>query len=800
MQRALFLLVLFAGSAIAAVPPFVEREAVVRVVSQWDLTCEGSNRGSWDNMVAGWYNEITNPLPVPWGHFPFMWVKDGFYHNVWSQQQGGFLWPRFIVDSDFTDTAKVDWGRDHWNDRPDDVDVCMVAYHGTGAASDGRWCGQMIWDEPGSGNCWTYQGHMDFGDVDLEFLHISSCSSMSEDDWHPKWSDSFKGVHQIDAFHGIMYIYSDWPYKYRDFADDAFYMPIALAWLDNLYVYRCVIQSQDPIIVQRRDQCPVARGVGVGASGQQDCWNRMYAERYTNVLSDPVNPTWHGVIYINKCEAVGASPLGGGASTGCDPFAAAAFTTPAFMTPYETGTRGIPDDIPPLDRTMMSERDYRDMIDGALPSFDESILDVAEGPDPWPPSTSLALLRLAEAVGDSIPSQIVEDGARVLAESDDGNTIMMFDFDRGRARYINLDRQFDWLTSPHVAVPEDDSLAAALGLTSALMIPASEMDMSGSPVATVRGEDYEASSTASEPFSRHDAEQMVTIRRSINGLPVLQSHVRTSISNTGEIARMTTIWPQFRLREGLTLRGRDDILDELAAHVFDAEFGAEVELGAYLAYGRAGDEYIPVAVVDFADPHSGMIIQIPLVDVPPDAGFDGVPDADDNCPSVANPGQEDGDSDTVGDACDNCPGTLNRLQEDADMDGVGDACQVPEGGCLFSDGSCEVAGRVICEDAGGIYRGDGTLCLDQPGLRGDMNCDGLVNAFDIDPFVIALVDPAAYSAAYPLCDRDNGDCNDDGEVNAFDIDAFVMLLAGGVAGRSSLRLAQDRREDVAHLA
>ncbi len=59
---------------------------------------------------------------------------------------------------------------------------------------------------------------------------------------------------------------------------------------------------------------------------------------------------------------------------------------------------------------------------------------------------------------------------------------------------------------------------------------------------------------------------------------------------------------------------------------------------------------------------------------------------------------------------------------------------------------------------------------------GDLNCDGLVNPFDIDPFVLALTDPAAYAVAYPRCHILNADCNVDGAVNPFDIDAFVGLL------------------------
>ena len=61
---------------------------------------------------------------------------------------------------------------------------------------------------------------------------------------------------------------------------------------------------------------------------------------------------------------------------------------------------------------------------------------------------------------------------------------------------------------------------------------------------------------------------------------------------------------------------------------------------------------------------------------------------------------------------------------------------------------------------------------------GDMNCDGSVDFFDIDGFVLAVTDPAAYEAAYPDCELLNADCNGDGEVNFFDIDPFVELVTG----------------------
>jgi hypothetical protein len=62
---------------------------------------------------------------------------------------------------------------------------------------------------------------------------------------------------------------------------------------------------------------------------------------------------------------------------------------------------------------------------------------------------------------------------------------------------------------------------------------------------------------------------------------------------------------------------------------------------------------------------------------------------------------------------------------------------------------------------------------------GDLNCDGSIDGFDIDPFVIALTDPVGYAVLYPGCDRMRADVNDDGTVDGFDIDAFVELLTAG---------------------
>lgn len=63
-----------------------------------------------------------------------------------------------------------------------------------------------------------------------------------------------------------------------------------------------------------------------------------------------------------------------------------------------------------------------------------------------------------------------------------------------------------------------------------------------------------------------------------------------------------------------------------------------------------------------------------------------------------------------------------------------------------------------------------------PQLPGDMNCDGVVNALDIQPFMTAIMSPNVYAELYPDCNILNGDISGDGVVDTFDIDPFVTLV------------------------
>ena len=103
----------------------------------------------------------------------------------------------------------------------------------------------------------------------------------------------------------------------------------------------------------------------------------------------------------------------------------------------------------------------------------------------------------------------------------------------------------------------------------------------------------------------------------------------------------------------------------------------------------------------------------------------------------------------------------------------------PTGACCVGGASCSIETEADCLAMGGTYKGDFVPCFPNPCiLIGDMNCDGVVDFFDIDAFVLAITNPAGYAAAYPGCDIMAGDANGDGSVDFFDIDGFVAIIVG----------------------
>ncbi len=124
-------------------------------------------------------------------------------------------------------------------------------------------------------------------------------------------------------------------------------------------------------------------------------------------------------------------------------------------------------------------------------------------------------------------------------------------------------------------------------------------------------------------------------------------------------------------------------------------------------------------------------------------------------------------------------GTLGDLQVLGDLLLVTDNSMLDGTQGLYSftihaNGSFTMNGTIV--DTQGVS--PSRIAIWAPVVLGDMNCDGALDAADIEPFFLAIGDPSAYQAAYPDCNILNGDITGDGTLDAADIEAFFALLAG----------------------
>jgi len=190
--------------------------------------------------------------------------------------------------------------------------------------------------------------------------------------------------------------------------------------------------------------------------------------------------------------------------------------------------------------------------------------------------------------------------------------------------------------------------------------------------------------------------------------------------------------------------------------------------------------------------------------IPTDNDADGIPDHCDNCPGIANPGQEDSDNDGIGNACDNCPAVANTDQIDTDGDGLGDLCDPcpnDPNNDIDGDGICgnlDNCPSVANPDQSDVDGDDiGDLCDNCPTVfnrnQYDTDTDGLGDACDPDDDNDGVPDisdncPTVYNPDQTdtngdgigdACEFICGDVNHDGLVNILDITYIINFLYKG---------------------
>ena len=260
------------------------REAQLYGMTQWTSTCSGGTRNAWDNMGDAWYNEITDPgfellgLCL-WGHCSDSFSKDRRKVNgTWDAD----LLMEQQLFAPGQDRTYIDEG-----------DAIMIFTHGADLSN--YWGGLMRFKDSNNDCFINAEDELRVGDYDAEYLHLSSCNSLDDNQISNAYNifgnpSTQRRLHLVTGFHGCMWIGNSFINDYKDFADDAFNMSIGLAWMHNMY--RTGINGSNT-------QCPVAYAVGSNVS---DCINRLTTERYDNIKSDPTNVGAYCYYYYPDCD------------------------------------------------------------------------------------------------------------------------------------------------------------------------------------------------------------------------------------------------------------------------------------------------------------------------------------------------------------------------------------------------------------------------------------------------------------------------------------------------------------------
>jgi hypothetical protein len=269
---------------LAAAPAALDAlEAGMYGTTDWTTACPANDLSHWDNMVDQWYNRIDD---FGWYSQDYRWVDGSISNRPLCDPDKG---------SGCSDGVSLD-----------DKDAVMVFGHGSdlgdhwGMVMRNTGCGGSCWIEhPGATDksCAMYAG-----DLDAEFVHLSSCNSMDDDNLPETWR-AFRDpidtpvngarLHQMDGFHGYMWIGSSLDSNYREFAEDAFWMSIKSAWLYNHY---------ETNINGAYYQCPVAYAVGANST---DCFTRIGNERYNYIYGDPSSIGYYCYFFYAGCDPEG---------------------------------------------------------------------------------------------------------------------------------------------------------------------------------------------------------------------------------------------------------------------------------------------------------------------------------------------------------------------------------------------------------------------------------------------------------------------------------------------------------------
>jgi hypothetical protein len=244
----------------------------------------------------------------------------------------------------------------------------------------------------------------------------------------------------------------------------------------------------------------------------------------------------------------------------------------------------------------------------ALPEWTQKLL--APVPENrWSSKIELnAVLRLLgeEPLGYEPGVRVPEKATRFGDES----RVLRFDRKRGELRYTSRARSW---TRRHGERPAASEVAQSVvtRLASDLGLPRVEW---AEPVVQLQ-----MAALGNKEIERSfPVYTLVTLGRTVNGLPVDRSDLRAAVNHKGKIQRLKVEWQPFRLPETARLAERKAVIRQAVEAILREDPSERFRLSARLAYVPQADDdeayHLPAALIDVEDGPTPFRIAIPVAE------------------------------------------------------------------------------------------------------------------------------------------------------------------------------------------
>ncbi len=248
-------------------------------------------------------------------------------------------------------------------------------------------------------------------------------------------------------------------------------------------------------------------------------------------------------------------------------------------------------------------------LDAVLPQWGSEVLSVPAGPD-W--AGRLNTARVARRFG---PGKLADLAASAPAGAEGVKSnagLVRVDPARGYVRMVNNTLVPRLGAEPIVLPTDDQTIEIGLKILVGLGLP--EAEIGALKVATQVAADGSIRSEKPERIS--PILKLFSANRTVNKLPVFGSNAVIAITGAGQVQRLKTQWPPFRLDPRATLQLRAEVLDRAGDAMVDQDISLDSLLSTQIGYAptddKPGSPYIPVAVISAIDKETPLLIAVPL--------------------------------------------------------------------------------------------------------------------------------------------------------------------------------------------